>query len=339
MIISISSAGRGWGRSLTIDGLAGYSVNPQTTGPLRKSEAVGGTTVRVLLSRLIDYAGLFPPSGLDMLPAVVNYDSYLRSEDSWVLGRFVVVAGRLNEFDKALGRVPVTEGKVWGLSVILGADTEGDLGRIVEFNTQASGARKGRRAVVESVELKAECPADIVRMAGIIPREFAAYFEIGLAGQERECIAALANCGRRAKLRTGGETADKFPDAGRVIGFVGLCADAMVPFKATAGLHHPIRSMHRLTCEPDSPTGTMHGFLNLFLAAAFVKAGLEMDAAVELLEEQSASAMQFDSEGVEWRAHRLSRQEIATTRQDFSVSFGSCSFAEPIDEMRSLGLL
>jgi hypothetical protein len=314
-------------------------MNPQTTGALQKSEAGVGKTVEILLSRLIDYAGLFPPAGLDMPSAVTNYDSYLRSEYSWMLGRFIVPVARLSDFDEALGRLPVADSKPWGLSVLMGADPVADVARVVEFNARTSGSGNGRSAVVESVELKAESPADVARMAGIIPRELAAYFEIPLAGRERECIAAVAQCGRRAKIRTGGETADKCPDSARVVEFVRLCALAGVPFKATAGLHHPIRSVHRLTYQPESPSGLMHGFLNLLLAAGFVKAGMETRLAMELLEEQSAAAMRFNSEGVEWREHRLRWPEVAEARQDFSISFGSCSFTEPVDDLRSLGLL
>jgi hypothetical protein len=124
-----------------------------------------------------------------------------------------------------------------------------------------------------------------------------------------------------------------------VIEFVRLCANAKVPFKATAGLHHPIRSVRRFTYQANSPSGMMHGFLNLFLAAAFLKAGMETRLATELLEEQSAAALQFDSVEVEWRAHRLHWQQISAARQDFCVSFGSCSFSEPVDDLRSLGLL
>jgi hypothetical protein len=328
-------------------------MNPQETGALRMSEAGVGKTVEVLLRQLIDYAGLFPPAGLGMLQAVTNYDSYMRSEYSWMLGRFVVPVARLDEFGEALGRLPVTDSEPWnpthrkvrdewgtlGLSVLLGPEPDADIARIVAFNARSASSGRGWSAVVESVEVKVGSPADVACMAGIIPRELATYFEIPLAGQERECIAAVAECGRRAKIRTGGETADKFPDSARVVEFVRLCALAKVPFKATAGLHHPIHSVHRLTYQPESPSGMMHGFLNVFLAAAFVKARMETSLAVELLEEQSAAAMQFDSEGVEWREHWLSWQEIATARQDFSVSFGSCSFAEPVDDLRSLGLL
>jgi hypothetical protein len=314
-------------------------MNATITGTLGKSEAGVGKTVEVLLSRLIDYAGLFPPAALAMLPAVTNYDSYLRSEYSWMLGRFVVPAGRLSEFGAALARLPASDSKPWELSALMGTDPSADIARIVEFNAQTSGFLNGRSAVVESVEVKAESPADVVRMARTIPRELSAYFEIPLVGHEGECIAAIAECGRRAKIRTGGESADKFPDAAHVIEFVRLCANTKVPFKATAGLHHPIRSVHRFTYQPDSSSGLMHGFLNLFLAAAFVKAGVEARLAIELLEEQSAAALQFDSGGVEWRAHRLSWQQIAAARQDFSASFGSCSFTEPVDDLRSLGLL
>jgi hypothetical protein len=80
----------------------------------------------------------------------------------------------------------------------------------------------------------------------------------------------------------------------------------------------------------------MHGFLNVFLAAAFLRAGMKAKAALSLLEERSAQAFHFGLDGVSWREHRLSRDEIAAARQGFAASFGSCSFTEPIDDLRSL---
>src|ERR1035437_10299861 len=73
--------------------------------------------------------------------------------------------------------------------------------------------------------------------ANSIPAKLAVYFEVPLSGCS-ECIAAMASCGRRAKIRMGGETADKFPASESVIEFIRLCVAANVPFKATAGLHH-----------------------------------------------------------------------------------------------------
>jgi hypothetical protein len=201
-----------------------------------------------------------------------------------------------------------------------------------------ANSRSVRLAVIERVEVKVASAEEIRRLSGIIPAELTVYFEFPQSSCA-ECIAAVAGCGRGAKIRTGGETADKFPAPESVIEFIRLCAAANVPFKATAGLHHPLRSVHCFTYQPESPSGIMHGFVNVFLAAAFLRAGMEAELAVQLLEEQSPQAFHFDGDGVGWRQHRLSRHEIIAARQGFAVSFGSCSFTEPIDDLRSLHLL
>jgi hypothetical protein len=222
--------------------------------------------------------------------------------------------------------------------VLLGSDPVADVACIREFNARLASSSSGRRAVIESVEVKVANPEEISRLSGIIPSELVPYFEFPLPGCA-ECIAAVAGCGRRAKIRTGGETADKFPAPENVVEFVRLCAAANVPFKATAGLHHPLRSVHRFTYQADSPSGIMHGFVNVFLAAAFLRAGMETKIAVQLLDEQSADAFHFNAAGVGWRRHQLSQREIAAARRGFAVSFGSCSFTEPIDDLKCLRLL
>lgn len=58
-------------------------------------------TIRFLLENLIDYAGLFPPAELTMAEAVRNYAAYRHSEHNWMLGRFIVPASRLQEFEQA----------------------------------------------------------------------------------------------------------------------------------------------------------------------------------------------------------------------------------------------
>ncbi|MGA2425999.1 MAG: hypothetical protein ABSG07_18500 [Terriglobales bacterium] len=299
-------------------------------------------TSGVLLRDLIDYAGLFPPASLAMTPAVANYDAYSRSEWNWILGRFIVPVSRLGEFEEALAGLPTATPGIgftnWRLSVLLGSDPSADVARIREFNARIARSGSGRMAVVESVEVKVASAEEITLLSEIIPAELVTYFEVPLSSCSN-CLAAVAGCGRRAKIRTGGETADKFPVPANVIEFIRRCAAANVPFKATAGLHHPLRSIHRFTYQPESASGIMHGFVNLFLAAAFSRAGMESDLAVQLLEEQSAEAFQFDLNGVGWRQCRLSRDEIAAARRSFAVSFGSCSFTEPIDDLRSLHLL
>jgi hypothetical protein len=317
------------------------AMNLQTTQTLRKSaDAVDAAAV--LLRDLIDYAGLFPPASLAMASSVANYDAYVRSEWSWILGRFVVPVARLAEFEEAFAGLPASPSgtgfTTWRLSVLLGSDPIADVAGIREFNARTASSSSGRRAVIESVEVKVAGPEEVERLSGIIPAELATYFEIPLSSCG-ESIATVGGCGRGAKIRTGGETADKFPAPENVVEFIRLCAAANVPFKATAGLHHPLRSVHRFTYQADSPSGIMHGFVNVFLAAAFLRAGMETKLAVQLLDEQSADAFHFDLDGVGWRQHRLSQREIAAARPSFAVSFGSCSFTEPIDDLKSLRLL
>ncbi len=315
-------------------------MNLQGSQTVRSSDAV--ETVGIFLRDLIDYAGLFPPASLTMATSVAHYDMYSRSEWNWILGRFIVPVARLAEFEEAFAELqiptPGTRFTNWRLSALLGSDPVADVARIREFNSRMASSGSGRRAVVESIEVKAANSEEVKRMSGIIPAELATYFEFPLSSRG-DCVTAAADCGRRAKIRTGGETADKFPASESVIEFIRLCAAAEVPFKATAGLHHPLRSVHRLTYQPESPSGIMHGFVNIFLAAAFLKAGMETKLAVQLLEERSAEAFHFDLDGVSWRQQRLSRDEIGAARLGFAVSFGACSFTEPIDDLRALHLL
>lgn len=146
-------------------------------------------------------------------------------------------------------------------------------------------------------------------------------------------LDAIARCGLRAKIRTGGVTADAFPPIGDVASFLRACKAAGVAFKATAGLHHPLRCLEPLTYASDAPTGTMHGFLNVFLAAAM------LDRADEILAEEDPRAFAFSDEGAWWRGDQVSTAELRAMRRDFATSFGSCSFEEPISDLRELGFL
>ncbi|HEY6212378.1 MAG TPA: hypothetical protein VIW45_08840 [Vicinamibacterales bacterium] len=146
-------------------------------------------------------------------------------------------------------------------------------------------------------------------------------------------IKVLAERGLRAKIRTGGVTADAFPTVDRIAAFIRECAAYGVPFKATAGLHHPIRCVRPLTYEPDAPRGTMHGFVNVFLAAALI------DHAEEILMETDAGAFAFDDDTASWRGHRIATSDLARVRNEFAISFGSCSFDEPVADLKDLGWL
>jgi hypothetical protein len=131
-------------------------------------------------------------------------------------------------------------------------------------------------------------------------------------------------------------TPEAFPPAEEIIDFMSACRRESVPFKATAGLHHPVRGTYRLTYEPDAPTGKMYGFLNVFTAATFVYTGEPDETALAVLQEEDPLAFSFADDAIVWRDKRVGADQIGAARADFAISFGSCSFREPIDEIESL---
>jgi hypothetical protein len=141
------------------------------------------------------------------------------------------------------------------------------------------------------------------------------------------------------KVRTGGLTPESIPAAEELAEFLCQAAQRRIAFKATAGLHHPVRSDRPLTYAPDAPRGVMHGFVNVFLAAAFAWNGADRATVLKILSETDAVAFQFHNNDALWRDQRLSTEQIAEARREFAHSFGSCSFEEPLADLRTLGWL
>jgi hypothetical protein len=298
------------------------------------------SALETLLRGSIDYAGLFPPAGLDMSMAVANYASYRDGRHAWALGRFVVPASRIAEFESAAGGLlpPSTSPSPWRVAALLGADPAADIRVLGELNCRHAADGEGAVAA-DVVEGKADSVNAVERLLGHVPPYLQAYVEVPIAGDPAPLVAAIGRAGGRAKVRTGGITPDAFPPAPDIVRFIRACLSAQVPFKATAGLHHPLRAEYRLTYEPDSVRGAMYGFLNLFLTTAFMATGLDDRQAGLLLEERDRDSIRFDESGVEWKGRRLGLDAIRRSREEGIVSFGSCSFTEPIGDLESLGLL
>jgi len=145
--------------------------------------------------------------------------------------------------------------------------------------------------------------------------------------------------GAFAKIRTGGLTPDAIPSPETIADFLHRAAQTRLPFKATAGLHHPIRSLRPLTYAQDSPRAVMHGFLNVFAAAAFAWHDTARDLLQAVLTEEDARTFQFGDDELRWRDRRLTTRQVQNARRYFAHSFGSCSFEEPIADLRELGYL
>ncbi len=311
--------------------------------------------IRLLMAGLIDYAGLFPPAKLEMGPSVEAFAHARAGEHAAILGRFICPASRLKEFSKAAAvLMPGTHATSgyrehadlmdpWRISVIIDGPLPAGLELVDGFNQHHEKEDNGL-AFADVLELKVERPGEIDDAIGLIPDHLYPFFEfpapVVADGDARGYIAALAGNAAAAKIRTGGVTPGAIPPAGAVAEFLVACAGAEVPFKATAGLHHPIRAEYPLTYEPGCPRGVMHGFVNVFLAAAMIKTHrIDAATAARILEERSPESFRFTPEGVRWESLVLDPAQIARAREVFALSYGSCSFDEPIEDLNRLGLL
>jgi hypothetical protein len=290
-----------------------------------------------MFSGIVDYAGLFPPAKLDMDAAVSNYQRYREGKDAWMLGCFVVPLGRFDEFLAAVRDHVSSTDEPWRVSVVIGDDVAADLDQAAALDLGGHG-----EARIEGVEVKATSPDQVAMLADAVPAGMNAFVEIDPGEGLEELVKAIAplrSARFRAKIRTGGVTREVIPPVEHVGRFLRLCYASDLAFKATAGLHHAVRGEHALTYDEDAPFAVMHGFLNVFLAAAFCFNGLGGADAVRLLSLESPGEWSFDDDCVRWEEYRLSTDEIVKIRRRFAISFGSCSFEEPLQDLRRLGLI
>lgn len=280
---------------------------------------------------IVDYAGLFPPASCGMEEAVVNYAGYRTSEDRWMLGRFVVAASRLEELAAAVASrgIALDAAAPWGLSVVLGAHLPNELARIDAF----ARLHAGKGLAVEAVEAKVGSPGEAgvtgSALAGIAER----YLEVPHQTSYGDLVQAIADVGAFAKIRTGGTSPEAFPSPLVLTRFLMAVTRIGLPFKATAGLHHPWRGSYPLTYDADSDRHPMYGFVNLLMATAVLRAGGDGETAQAILEESDPAAFRRTEDTLAWRDEVVTREQLVATRVEGFRGFGSCSFREPVDEL------
>jgi hypothetical protein len=286
------------------------------------------------MRRLVDYAGLFPPAALPMDGAVRRYAAHLASPEAWMLGRFVVPVERLEEFAEAA--IPLTGdgGDAWRLSALVGASSTDAGPKIRAFNAAHRG-----RYVVDVVECRAIAAGSVSTSIGALPGELRIFVELPLLDDPRRMLTEIRSAGAWAKMRTGGVTSDAFPSAREIGRFIARTSELLVPFKATAGLHHPICGDYPLTYDDGAPRARMFGFLNIFAAAVFAQCRASERVLTDIVDESDVSAFQFRDDEMVWRDHKASARQVASARSSLGLAFGSCSFQEPADSLRELGLL
>jgi hypothetical protein len=278
-----------------------------------------------LLTGAIDYAGLFPPAGLPLADAARNYEAYRSGPNKWMLGRFVIPVAQLDELVPHLPR----DGKgAWKISVIA---KPADAPVLNAFNE-----KHGSRARIDSVETPVANAREVIGLSALWAT-FMVFGEVNPATDPTPVIAELGKQGVRAKIRTGGVVATAIPPAAQVARFMVACKKFNVAYKATAGLHHAIGAEYPLTYEPGCARAKMFGFLNVILGATVASLGSSASEVSTILQagDELVTPRGLSLPG----GRKVSIVEIARARASALLSFGSCSFEEPVSELKAKGLL
>lgn len=283
--------------------------------------------IAAAFSSLVDYAGLYPPAALALVDAAAEYETARAGTYAWMLGRFVVPSSRAVEAAAGFAEPAA-------LAVVI----DGPLEDVAEMRARGVGALEVPLPALKAA--RDTYDAAIGQFAALRAKlaldDLPAYVEIPRDKRWKESLVSVSRSLARhklyAKLRCGGTTIEAFPTCAEVAWFLVAMAEEGVAFKATAGLHHPIRRTDPATGFP------MHGFVNLLTASLLACAG-DCAAVEEALADEDAAAFAFEGAHLRWRSHRFDAAQIAQTRRTGFVGYGSCSFAEPVADLTGMRVL
>jgi hypothetical protein len=280
---------------------------------------------------IVDYAGLFPPASCSMDDAVAHYARYRESGDRWMLGRFVVPATRLGELAGAVARteLPPAPDDPWELSVVLGAEHVTELAHVAEL----AAGRLGGVLRTAAVEVRIGTVAEVPRVAERVAGAWEVFLEVPHLTSYDAFLESIKAVGGMAKIRMGGVSAEAFPDADVVSAFLDAAVRHGVPFKATAGLHHPWRGAYPMTYAPGAATATMFGYAAVLVATAALRSGAGVEVARAILIEDDPTTFRSVDGCLAWRDRQFTGGDLAAARRLAFRGFGSCSFREPVEEL------
>jgi hypothetical protein len=270
---------------------------------------------RTVFAGLLDDAAVFPPGNAPLPEAVDAHRRHRIASYGDLVGPLVLPASALDELTVAVG-----DGPPFTIVVTAPAGPE-QIPEVLEAAT---------RLPIEIAALEVAVPAEMsvpslleALERGVRDEAIDVYVEVPRDDRREPLLAALA--GRyRAKLRTGGMRADMYPGEDELASAICAAVAAWVPFKATAGLHHAVRNTDPTTHFEQ------HGFLNLLLATAIAVDGGSVDDVRAVLAERDGTALAT-------RVRKLG--DAPTAARTRFTSFGTCSIAEPVQELTALGLL
>jgi hypothetical protein len=315
-------------------------------------------SLRALLAGAIDYAGMFPPAKLPLEEAFRNYLNYRESADAWMLGRFICPVAKLSELHHQIEGAPTIP--AMAVSCIgTGGDTrDGFAENLLDdlLTIQAFNRHVHKEVMVDAFEVKLpnHFLASMGSQGDYCPQPRFIFMELKESLRE-PCVfceidrhsnwqlslptaftflKGFSNNHNGFKFRCGGLEASAFPSPEELAYALLACARAEVAIKFTAGLHHPIRHFNAAS------QSKMHGFLNVLFAGVLAYSQKQdEDQLSAILSEENAQHFQPGETGLRWKDHYASIDQILVGRQKGGLSFGSCSFDEPRDDLRKLGWL
>lgn len=317
--------------------------------------------IRAFTENIIDYAGLFPPAKLNLDEAFRNYVQYSNSEFQWMLSRFICPVKVLADLKTIIKNNYSTINDL-NLSVIgRGGHNEADFNKNLseDLNYLESFNSDFEKSVKTNV-LEIKLPDELItshddkKISDFIYHIFSnienrinhpifIYFEGHVGTDWKKNISALIegiklhnekNINSGFKFRTGGVEAYSFPTPEQIAFCIRECVDREIPMKCTAGLHHPFRHYNK---EIDS---MMHGFINVFGAGIIaLRHNISNPGLKNILSDEDPRNFIFTNDYFSWKDWKISIEDIEFARKDLMISFGSCSFEDPVNDLKSLKLL
>ena len=298
-------------------------------------------SLQILLGGVIDYAGMYPPAELPLNEALRSYVRYKQGKEAWIVDRFICPASKVSELEAAL-KWQNYDAR-FGLCAT-GRKSEDNAEFLSNALIDIKAARRAVNVFFDAFETRlpvsaldsADLSFLILRIVRALEDETELYLEIPMTenweSEIPRAIEAIAKSRRcRAKIRCGGPSKEAVPTVDQLALFISACASAKVPFKATAGLHHPIRTV-------DERAGTqVHGFMNVLVAAAVART---FDASradlISILSATDTSCFRCLESRISVGNWHLSLKQLRAAR-DFVIGYGSCSVNEPLADLAQMG--
>jgi hypothetical protein len=315
-------------------------------------------SVKLLLNALFDYAGLFPPANLSMTDAVAEYAQHRRENDRWMTGPFVCTVKQLELLAKeALSHPDIAPIEVSLIPRPPIAD-ESYIDQFREDIEKVEAVLAGQPGSIRPVMLELKAPSlalsSVAEMIACLTQisSLASLHAMGIErifievertnsfafDLETACAAlkeiAFGPILFALKIRCGGVEPSQYPSSRDIAIFLSTVLRERCSFKATAGLHHPVRHYN------DEADVTMHGFLNVFFAA-LISAKFSPGPAelMTILDDQDPHHFKFVDDGIKYGDWFISDSDIEHIRKERALSIGSCSFDEPRQDLLDLGIL